>query len=81
MPTKKQLQPRDVEQQIRERLAYLKQIERDIEQVTLAGSDKIRVVQGEIDQLESEKARLMTVNFGLEQQIRENRVRLAKVSL
>lgn len=65
--------------ELENRKAYLIQIERDIEAVTLAGADRLRVIQGEIDAAEKEKARLMKLNIGLEQQVRETRELLAQL--
>jgi predicted nuclease with TOPRIM domain len=63
--------------EIRERTAYLGQINADIDMATLAGSDRIREISGEISQLEEERARLLTLNLGLEQKIRWNKQRIA----
>jgi hypothetical protein len=70
----------DINAGIKERSAYLDQVNRDIEAVTLAGNDRLREIAGEIEEAESEKARLMNLNLGLEQKIRENRERLARLS-
>lgn len=59
---------------IQDRRAYLKQIEQEIEDVTLAGNDRMRDIQDDIEQLEQEKARLLKFNMSLEQQIRENKL-------
>lgn len=59
---------------IAERKAYLEQIERDIEAVTLAGNDKLKDIQDEIEQADQERARLLKLNYGLEQRIRENKL-------
>ena len=73
------LTQRQLESAIVDRAAYLRQIERDIEEVTLAGSDRIRVLQGEIDSLEREKARLMKQLLGLNQQIRERKLVVVQI--
>jgi len=62
---------------IQERRAYLKQIEADIEAVSLAGNDQMRDIQGDIEQLEQEKARLLKNNLSLDQSIREKKTLLA----
>jgi len=62
---------------IQERRAYLKQIEADIEAVSLAGNDQMRDIQGDIEQLEQEKARLLKSNLSLDQSIREKKTLLA----
>lgn len=59
---------------IQERKAYLKQIEEQIEAVSLAGNDKMYDLQRDIEQLEQEKARLLKTNLILEQKIRENKL-------
>lgn len=63
----------NLDQTIAERKAYLKQIEEQIDIVTLAGNDKIKDIQDEIEQLDQERARLLKLNFGIEQRIRENK--------
>ena len=61
---------------IQERKAYLKQIEEQIEAVSLAGNDKMYELQQDIEQLEQEKAHLLKFNLMLEQKIRENKLRI-----
>lgn len=61
---------------IQERKAYLKQIEEQIEAVSLAGNDKMYELQQDIEQLEQEKAHLLKFNLILEQKIRENKLRI-----
>lgn len=64
---------------IAERKAYLAQIEQDIEAVTLAGNDRLRDLMGEIDQADQERVRLLRLNYGLEQEIRERKHILAQL--
>lgn len=61
---------------IQERKAYLKQIEEQIEAVSLAGNDKMYELQQDIEQLEQQKAHLLKFNLMLEQKIRENKLRI-----
>lgn len=65
-----------LDDQIRERKAYLDTIERDIEAVSTAGNNQLFIIRGEMEELEREKARLLQQKYDLEQQIRENRRRL-----
>lgn len=68
----------NLEDTIRERKTYLDTIERDIEAVTTAGNNHLFIIQGEIEELNNEKARLMKQNYELEQTIRINK-RLAEI--
>lgn len=72
MPTDKQRKLADLNEQIKERKAYLDQIEQDIEAVTTAGNNQLLVIHGQIEVQESRKAALLRENFTLEQRIREN---------
>lgn len=72
MPTDKQRKLVDLNEQIKERKAYLDQIEQDIEAVTTAGNNQLLVIHGQIEVQESRKAALLRENFTLEQRIREN---------
>lgn len=65
-----------LQQQVNERREYLSSLERDIEIATIAGADKIRELQGEIDELESERARLLRLALGYEQRIRDAKLQL-----
>lgn len=71
---------REINAEISERSAYLVKINDDIDTATIAGSDRLRELAGEITALEDEKARLMKQNLGLEQKIRENKLRIAETS-
>jgi predicted nucleic acid-binding Zn-ribbon protein len=62
---------KELNETIRERREYLEQTERNIEVMTIAAADSMRELQGDIDELENEKLRLMKQLFGLEQRIRE----------
>lgn len=64
---------------ILERKAYLAQIERDIESVTKAGSEKLQDVYREIEMAENEKAKLLQELFGIRQQIREHKTILSSL--
>lgn len=59
--------------EIRERTAYLKQIEEQIQAVTEAGNNQILAINAEVSTLENEKARLLKENFAIEQRIREKK--------
>lgn len=76
-PTKQQ-KLSDLNEAVKERKAYLETIERSIEDVTTAGNNQLLNIQAEIDGLERERARLLKLNYGLEQKIRENK-RLAEM--
>jgi hypothetical protein len=62
---------RELNDTIRERRGYLDQLERNIEVVTISAADRMRELQGEIDEQENEKLRLMKQAFKLEQRIRD----------
>jgi len=72
MQTDKQRKLADLNEQIKERKAYLDQIEQDIEAVTTAGNNQLLIIHGQIEVQESRKAALLRENFALEQRIREN---------
>lgn len=78
MKPTKQDKLNSLDDQIRERRAYLDTIERDIEAVSTAGNNQLFIIRGEMDELEREKAKLLQQKYDLEQQIRENRRRLEK---
>lgn len=78
MKPTKQDKLNSLDDQIRERKAYLDTIERDIEAVSTAGNNQLFIIRGEMDELEREKAKLLQQKYDLEQQIRENRRRLEK---
>jgi uncharacterized protein YoxC len=58
-------------EEIRERSDYLRQINADIEAVTEAGNNQLLLIRAEIEGLEREKAGLLKRNLQLDQQIRE----------
>jgi len=59
---------------IKERKEYLETIERNIEAVTEAGSNRLFELNGEIEAIESKRAELLKVNYQLEQTIRQNKI-------
>ena len=69
MKPTKQDKLNSLDDQIRERKAYLDTIERDIEAVSTAGNNQLFIIRGEMDELEREKARLLQQKYDLEQQI------------
>lgn len=75
------LKLKSLNEQIVERRSYLVIIERDIEAVTLAASNQLLILKGEIGLLEEQKAELMRQNLLLEQQIRENMLTVQELVL
>lgn len=65
---------KEVNETIRERKEYLATLERNIEVATIAASDRIRELQGDVGELEDEKSRLLRLALGLEQRIRDAKV-------
>lgn len=73
-PTKLQ----ELNNEIAERKAYLKEIEGQIAAVSDAGNNQLLIIHAEINEAERIKANLLRQNLEIEQRIRENK-RLAEI--
>lgn len=71
--TTKQQRLDSLDEQIKQRKAYLEQIEGQIAAVTEAGNNSLFAIHGEITEAENEKARLLRQNYDIEQRIRERK--------